>query len=106
MNEAKHTPGPWSVEPYSRDSGHQITVPLKIDNVCIAIAPDLWDCDGGRATCEANAHLIAAAPDLLAALKEVVRISDRKHDAWDAARVAIAKAEGPSANIVAEREPN
>ena len=42
----------------------------------------------------ANARLMAAAPDLLAALKEVVRLSDRKHDAWDAARIAIAKAEG------------
>lgn len=39
-------------------------------------------------------HLIAAAPELLAALEEVVRISDRKHDAWDAAHAAIAKAKG------------
>lgn len=31
--------------------------------------------------------------ELLKALKEVVRISDRKHDAWDAAKAAIAKAE-------------
>lgn len=36
----------------------------------------------------------AAAPDLLAALEEVVRISDRKHDAWDAAKAAIKKARG------------
>jgi hypothetical protein len=49
---------------------------------------------GVRDIGEANAALISAAPDLLAALKEVVRISDRKHDAWDAARAAIAKAEG------------
>lgn len=41
-----------------------------------------------------NTHLIAAAPDLLEALREVVRISDRKHDAWDQAKAAIAKAEG------------
>ena len=41
-----------------------------------------------------DARLIEAAPDLLAALKAVVRISDRKHDAWDAAHAAIAKAEG------------
>lgn len=38
----------------------------------------------------------AAAPDLLAALEEVVRISDRKHDAWDAAKAAIKKARGES----------
>ena len=41
-----------------------------------------------------TASFIAAAPDLLAALKWVVTISKRKHDAWDMARAAIAKAEG------------
>lgn len=40
------------------------------------------------------ADLIAAAPDLLEALEEVVAISDRKHDAWDKAKQAIAKAKG------------
>lgn len=41
-----------------------------------------------------RARLIATAPDLLAALKAVIALSDRKHDAWDAAHAAIAKAEG------------
>ena len=41
-----------------------------------------------------TAHLIAAAPDLYNALEEVIRISDRKHDAWDKAKAAIAKARG------------
>ncbi|MDW7555437.1 hypothetical protein D9623_33900 (plasmid) [Azospirillum brasilense] len=36
--------------------------------------------------------LFAAATELLEALVEVVRISDRKHEAWDRARAAIAKA--------------
>jgi hypothetical protein len=40
----------------------------------------------------ANLHLVSAAPELLEALKEVVAISDRKHDAWDKAHAAIAKA--------------
>lgn len=39
-----------------------------------------------------HAHLIAAAPDLLEALQQVVAISDRKHEAWDKAHAAIAKA--------------
>lgn len=43
-----------------------------------------------------NARLIAAAPELLDALIEVVRISDRNHVAWDAAHKAIAKARGES----------
>ncbi len=45
---------------------------------------------------EATARLITAAPDLLEALRDVVAISDRKHDAWDRAHAAIAKAEGVS----------
>jgi hypothetical protein len=42
----------------------------------------------------ADAQLIAAAPDLLEALKAVVRVADRKTDEFDAARAAIARAEG------------
>lgn len=78
----------------------------------IAILPEL-ERDGGTPTrgmiawvhsglgaCEtdeqavATARLIAAAPDLLAALKCVLRVADRKTDEFDAARTAIAKAEG------------
>ena len=32
--------------------------------------------------------------ELVKAAEEVIRISDRKHDAWDAAKTAIAKAKG------------
>lgn len=32
--------------------------------------------------------------DLVNAAEEVIRISDRKHDAWDAVKAAIAKAKG------------
>jgi hypothetical protein len=42
---------------------------------------------------KANARLIAAAPELLEALKGVLRVADRKTDEFDAARAAIAKAE-------------
>lgn len=41
-----------------------------------------------------DAILFAAAPDLLAALKGVLRITDRKTVEWDAVHAAIAKAEG------------
>jgi len=46
----------------------------------------------GLVQAEANAKLISAAPDLLEALIEIVEISDRKHDAWDKAKLAIEKA--------------
>jgi hypothetical protein len=45
------------------------------------------------AVMRSNARLMAAAPDLLVALKEVVRVADRKTNEFDLAREAIAKAE-------------
>lgn len=80
---SKHTEGPWEVRA-DWIVGFNGTLH-------VATIPRAFDGDYS----EANAHLIAAAPDLLAALKEVVTISDRKHDAWDRAKAAIAKAEVP-----------
>jgi hypothetical protein len=40
----------------------------------------------------ANARLMAAAPDLLEALKEIIAISDRDHIAWIKGKAAIEKA--------------
>lgn len=52
---------------------------------------------------DANAHLIAAAPDLLAALKALLVLADEHgwggsawDDGWIDARAAISKAEGES----------
>jgi len=41
-------------------------------------------------------HLIAAAPEMLEALRAVISVADRKTKEFDAARAAIAKAEGRS----------
>lgn len=80
---SEHTPGPWSFDKelffIRGKDGKQIVCDLDTGN------DDQAAIDGA---------LIAAAPDLLAALKEVVRISDRKHDAWDAAHAALARATG------------
>jgi len=85
-----HTPGPWrafktvfdqhAVEAFNSDEK---------ETECLCRV-DGW----GSEIDIANARLIAAAPELLEALKAVVAISDRKHDAWDAAEAAIAKAKG------------
>lgn len=40
----------------------------------------------------ANAKLMAAAPDLLEALQEIIAITDRDHVAWAKAKAAIDKA--------------
>lgn len=53
---------------------------------------------GNQSTDEAHARLIAAAPDLLAALKDIVNSDDldevRESPILDLARSVIAKAEG------------
>lgn len=56
-------------------------------------------CGGDFKTADefANARLISAAPDLLEALRGVLRVADRKTDEFDAARAAISKATGGAA---------
>ena len=83
--EVKHTPRPWKIEGRSI-LGRCFTGTYC--NICDKVR------GGSPEQAEANARLIAAAPELLEALREVVALSDRKHDAWDKAKAAIAKTEG------------
>jgi hypothetical protein len=88
---SNHTPGPWS-------SNHLTSAPLKEWSLKVK--------KGRRVIAEVpyqdymtwtNARLIAAAPDLLEALKAAVADWDTEvsRGRWlDAARAAIAKAEG------------
>lgn len=90
MSDAKHTPGPWFVH----DRWYIGTTPTGETHAevkCCAAVPHTREQEH-----EANARLIAAAPDLLAALKGVLRVADRKTDEFDAARAAIIRAEGRS----------
>jgi hypothetical protein len=84
-----HTPGPW--EPLTdRHCELLIFAPSAEEFVCgvTVFLPDA----------EANARLIAAAPDLLVSLKEMLEVweEDPAYGAMHAekARAAIAKAEG------------
>ncbi len=82
------TPGPWRVTDMKHTVGRAVwagsgTDEYRVCGVGLSHVP-------GRM--EANAALIAAATDLLAALIGVVRIADRKTDEFDAAHAAIAKA--------------
>lgn len=87
MSEAKHTPGPWRGD-------------CEIIGNSRVVATTAW-CSGFKEEDEANARLIAAAPDLLAALKRITAgLSDAedlraliKGDEVKQARAAIAKAE-------------
>ena len=88
---SKHTPGPWMV---ADDCVRVITMPTADDY-------QIAHCDAGAFSpdyeeCAANATLIAAAPDLLAALEGLLPMweSGIKEPWIEAARAAIAKATG------------
>ena len=85
---AEHTPGPWEVVPGLDDKARVFYV-RTIDNDLHYIAQI------GRfgENAPANARLIAAAPDLLAALETAVA-SGKSWHGISSARAAIAKAKG------------
>lgn len=84
---ANHEPGPWVIQRPGPRQRRMFVRPKFGVGVAIAQL-----CQ--RTNRDANAALICAAPDLLEALKGVVRVADRATDEFDAARAAIAKAEG------------
>lgn len=118
---SKHTPGPWTFREYSltdemiaqaREMGIE---PIRFINndgsVPVTFADGkicTVDCqtsfkrgNGHNAECnerDANARLIAAAPDLLEALKGIINTSQSSPREWvaacSAAATAIARAEG------------
>jgi hypothetical protein len=84
----KHTLGPWDVA---------ANFPHGMTSICLHDGKG-WQ-EVGTAKTEDAANLMAAAPDLLKALQEIVAAADGK--GWDVldagfetARAAIAKAEG------------
>ena len=88
----KHTPGDWYV---TGEMTRYINVRIGGGLIQEVASCGPTEADGGYGSQqEANARLIAAAPDLLEALRGVLRIADRKTDEFDAARAAIAKATG------------
>jgi hypothetical protein len=103
---AQHTPGPWIVEAIGAtelEVAHEETL------LTICKMPWVGSHYSGKPV-EANAHLIAAAPELLEACQAMIEWDAREQDhavdfyarldlcklAFDKARAAIAKAEGRS----------
>lgn len=76
MSKAKHTPGPWTVgqHPAAPCQGY-IVKPVLFG----AHTWRLPECEGGHTAVKnkADAHLIAAAPDMLAALERQLTNMDR-----------------------------
>jgi len=82
---SEHTPGPWEAS----SLGIWAKSPWNA-RVCLAQAHNFSPMN--KVDSAANARLMAAAPDLLDALKAVVSVADRKTVEFDMARAAIAKA--------------
>lgn len=106
MSEAKHTPGPWRV--VEIDGGF---APCRIDGADGTRVVDYndqhriydWNDDHGKTwkTLDADASLIAAAPDMLAACGAILSCEailaageGRTSPALDMVRAAVAKAMG------------
>ena len=105
MNRSQHTPGPWAVTTVGSCHGvHPAASSNERDDIC-RVTPHNYHPDGwpaAKAEAEANARLIAAAPELLAALVALmgeanlgdVYLDDDDRAKLDVARAAIAKATG------------
>ena len=63
MNNTPHTPAPWQVSPYGNITSKSLVI-AKVEQM-----PGNYESEK-----QANAHLIAAAPDLLSALERAVSI--------------------------------
>lgn len=95
MTEAKHTPGPWTVTG-QKEYAYQIGIGVVTDRGIDPIAAAYGDGEAAKA----NAQLIAAAPDLLAACQQMLSMtvarvpltSPLRKAACARARAAIAKA--------------
>ena len=100
--KAQHTPGPWKLDTHGAHPedaiGGDITGP---NSEHIANLPNYGQKSGlTKARFLHNAHLIAAAPELVAAVKRLVEYGDvfsygrTERNPREQAREAIAKAEG------------
>jgi hypothetical protein len=98
-----HTQGPWKVYFYAKDSFGRIVATVGANDGCNRIC-EITPIALPENEVEANARLIAAAPDLLAGLKDLLFYhyheiempakGTRDREVYDAARAAIAKVEG------------
>ena len=92
-----HTPGPWAYyesTPLAGMTGlHRVVhgSGIQVASIFPAVTAD------EEMMVEANANLIAAAPELLAALQDVCEQPGTSQGCWERAAAAIAKATGGAA---------
>ena len=97
----KHTPGPWFADKLEDRNAYNIFMPgYSSAGASVHFCANATGCMGGEEV-QANARLIAAAPELLEALRAIVNLWDHHASAHgdgiiyplhQAARAAIAKA--------------
>jgi len=104
---SKHTPGPWTAHELGYEDGTWIHWSIEAHGpIAYGSIAHGGDNTNGSENSEANARLIAAAPDLLDACqkmsdllgigKDYGRDLAKEHEAWLACKRAIEKAEGES----------
>ncbi len=98
-DKTKHTPGPWRTK---REGFSTVYVEARIDGGLIQEVAACGPTEAGLEQQEANARLIAAAPELLEALRGIMKLdedlcSEGAIEALDKASAAIAKATGEPA---------
>lgn len=86
---SKHTPGKWLAD-FDGEYWNVVVEGGEGFGKEIVGCEGLYRCDGSD---EANAYLISAAPDLLAALQAIDKYGHTQ-GVWDAAKRAMAKAVG------------
>ena len=92
---SKHTPGPWSLD--TENVGDYLRGHVSVDapdHGALALVVWKMEDDDQSPVCEANARLIAAAPDLLEALRFIEANTVEGGAFNKVARAAIAKATG------------
>lgn len=91
---AKHTPGPWNVLPPKSDIHHGGYVGVPDDDYAYGVNEVAYVTpQSSSGTHEANARLIAAAPEMLEALEGVAK-NINPDDWFERVHAAIAKAKG------------
>jgi hypothetical protein len=100
LMNTQHTPGPWT--PHFAANAVTYTVNVG-DSPELLRSRDGFSVEVYGSNVKADIRLIAAAPELLAALRNALadleQFGDRFCDVVDAARAAIAKAEGTECSI-------
>jgi hypothetical protein len=94
---SKHTPGPWKAKKWVGTDPYDDPDRPFVEVGNVHWSPKNWK-PAAAIKQTANARLIAAAPELLEALENLLKVHEgeggTQHNAADMARAAIAKAKG------------